>query len=70
VKKGRVLLRKIGNTDSITFPLGVSRPSPAAGEKITKGDTPLVSPAKRDFTPLDSPKGEDGVITVAGDIEK
>jgi len=30
-----------------------------------KGDTPLKSPANRGSTPLDSPKGEKGIVTVS-----
>ena len=35
-----------------------------------KGDTPLVSPAQRDSTPLDSPKGEKGILIVVSDVER
>ena len=34
-------------------------------EVVTKGDTPLESPAHRGYTPLDSPKGEKGIVTMA-----
>jgi hypothetical protein len=37
---------------------------------MTKGDTHLASPAKRGYTPLDTPKGEKGILSVAGFVER
>ena len=35
-----------------------------------RGGHPLVPPFQSDSTPLDSPKGEKGILTVAGDVYK
>jgi len=42
---------------------------PLTGGTRFKGDTPLKSPAKRGSTPLDSPKGEKGIVTVVSDVK-
>jgi hypothetical protein len=52
----------------LTFRLRCS--SSALGAKRIKGVSPLISPAERGVTPLDSPKGETGVVRVAGDVDK
>jgi hypothetical protein len=43
---------------------------PLSGGRQLKGSTPLESPTQMDGTPLDTPRGEKGILPVAGDANR